>query len=381
MDDLLSQIRTLYSQASDDDRQKIQEDLRDFQFSLDTNNWDVVIRIAASSFQMPLVKTGADLSIFTTLSQSSSPVSLSTLASNFGAAPKMLSHLLRAMASFGLMAQPSATTFAANRTTHALANDHVLGAIAHAYDIHLPSAYALPAWLAEKKYQNIKSNTDLPFQKALKTNLSTFEWMKQHPEHMASMGHAMAIQREGSWVDSYSVTTAIGNFKPASDSAVLVDIGGGFGQQALAFKNKLPEVEGRIVVQDIPVTLDRAPKVEGVEFQAYDFFTEQPIKGAKFYYLRHILHDWTDEDSIRILKAVVPAMGPESRIVIDEVVLPDQNLPWQAAYMDLTMMASLGGIERTRNEFEAIVDASGLQILEVHKYDSKMQSVIIAAPK
>jgi demethylsterigmatocystin 6-O-methyltransferase len=45
------------------------------------------------------------------------------------------------------------------------------------------------------------------------------------------------------------------------------------------------------------------------------------------------------------------------------------------------MMASLGGFERTRKEFETLLDTAGLRVLEVHRYDAKMQSVIIAALK
>lgn len=117
---------------------------------------------------------------------------------------------------------------------------------------------------------------------------------------------------------------------------MLVYIGGGFGQQTLAFKNNVTSAQGRIIVQDVQATLKSAPEVEGLEFQEQDFFKEQPIKGAKFYYLRHILHDWTEEDSIQILKAIVPALGPDSRIVIDEFVLPDAQLPRQAAYSTCT---------------------------------------------
>lgn len=49
--------------------------------------------------------------------------------------------------------------------------------------------------------------------------------------------------------------------------------------------------------------------------------------------------------------------------------------------VDLTMMASLGGVERTEKEFGALLDAAGLEMLEVRSYDAKMQSVIMAAPK
>ncbi|KAF1978637.1 S-adenosyl-L-methionine-dependent methyltransferase, partial [Bimuria novae-zelandiae CBS 107.79] len=100
---------------------------------------------------------------------------------------------------------------------------------------------------------------------------------------------------------------------------------------------------------DIPATLESAVEVEGLEFHAHGVFEEQPIKGVKFYYLRHILHDWMDEDSIRTLKAIVPAMGTKSRVVIDEIVLHDEKMhrTTNLCVVDFTMMASLGGVERT----------------------------------
>lgn len=68
--------------------------------------------------------------------------------------------------------------------------------------------------------------------------------------------------------------------------------------------------------------------------------------------------------------------------MIDEVVLPDVNVPWQSAYLDITMMASFGAVERTKTEWESLIDQAGLKIVEIHQYDAhKMQAVIIAVPK
>jgi demethylsterigmatocystin 6-O-methyltransferase len=55
-----------------------------------------------------------------------------------------------------------------------------------------------------------------------------------------------------------------------------------------------------------------------------------------------VLHDWSDEKCVAILKNIVPAMEPESQVLIDEVVLPDTGVNWQVAQMDLIMMASFG---------------------------------------
>ncbi|KAF2111730.1 methyltransferase B [Lophiotrema nucula] len=380
MNAITSQVRALYTEADEEGRRKLQTDLRDLQTSLDTD-WSIVIRLSSGMLTMSLVKIGSDLHIFETLSGSQQSFKLGDLAATTGASRGLLGHLLRASAAFGLISETDKDEFSANRLTKALANVNVAGAIEHAFDVHASVALALPSYFKERKYQDVTSNLDLAFHKALNTDLPPFEWMKQHPEQMKSLGHAMAMQREGHWIDSYPVEEEVGTFSPTADSALLVDIGGGFGQQAAAFKNRFPSLPGRILVQDIAETLDHAPQITGIDFQVQDFFQPQAIIGAKFYYLRHILHDWTDDDSVRILKSIVPAMGPKSRIVIDEIVLPDKDVPWQAAYMDLTMMGSLGGVERTKSEYEAILDRAGLKLVGIHKYDPKLQSVILAVPK
>lgn len=199
---------------------------------------------------------------------------------------------------------------------------------------------------------------------------------------MTSLGHLMALQRRDDWTESFPIEKEIGIFSADPHQAILVDVGGGFGQQALAFKTKFPTLPGRIIVQDIPSTLDGAQPIPGIELTIHDFFQPQPIPHAKFYYFRHVLHNWPEADCVRILHATIPAMGPHSRIIVDEVVLPDAGVPWQAAYMDITMMSLFGAVERTRSEWESLIDKGGLRILEIHRYDSKMQSaVIMAVPK
>lgn len=61
--------------------------------------------------------------------------------------------------------------------------------------------------------------------------------------------------------------------------AAFVDVGGGSGQQCVAFKEKLPLIKARIVLQDRPDVLAKALESEGIEKMEYDYLTEQPVKG------------------------------------------------------------------------------------------------------
>ncbi|KAF2016221.1 S-adenosyl-L-methionine-dependent methyltransferase [Aaosphaeria arxii CBS 175.79] len=393
MDSITAQIRELYTAADEDQQRAIHVQLRDLQNDLSTE-WDIVCRVGSGFLQMALIRIGHNLHIFETLAsrgKEEEPLTLEHFAKETGADRGLLGHLLRATAAFGFIHEAGKDAFKSNRMTTILANENVSGAMDHGFDLHGRVALELPTYLTTHAYQPMTSNTDLPFHLAFDTPLAPFDWLRANPEQMKSLAHAMAISRPSQWFDVYPVASAIGGGAAVTPTTVaMVDVGGGFGHQAVGVRRKFPELAAaRFVVQDLKETLDgmasderrRLEDVEGVEFQMHDFFTEQPVQGAKIYYLRHVLHDWSDEECVRILKAIVPAMAEESRVVIDEVVLPDEGVPWQCAYMDVTMMACLGGGERTRSEFEGLLERAGLKITEVVRYDSKMLSVVIASLK
>jgi demethylsterigmatocystin 6-O-methyltransferase len=334
--------------------------------------------------QWALIQIGNDLNIFTTLASSLSTVTHQYLAEQTSASPALLKHLLRSMASFGLIDEIAKDTFQANRTTKVFTGPHVSGAATHISEIHVPVAHALPKYLKEHGYQDMTDLKDLPFHKALGTDLAPFDFLKKDPAQMKALGHVMVLDAVQSWVSAYPVENELGEFKAASDSAVLVDVGGGFGQHAIAFKKEYPQLPGRVVVQDLPSTLMHLPasKAEGIEFEEHDFFTPQPIRGAKFYYLRHILHDWPDADCVRILQNIIPSMGSDSLILIDEVVLPDTKVPWQVSAMVLSMMACLGGTERSKEDWEKLLGEAGLKVAHMHQYDDvKFHGIVAAVPK
>lgn len=59
---------------------------------------------------------------------------------------------------------------------------------------------------------------------------------------------------------------------------VFVDIGGGHGQECQRLRENVPDLTGRVVLQDLPPVLGEAPDMKGVEKMAYDYCTEQPVQ-------------------------------------------------------------------------------------------------------
>lgn len=111
--------------------------------------------------------------------------------------------------------------------------------------------------------------------------------------------------------------------------ATIVDIGGSVGHCSVEMAKANPQA--RIVVQDLPGIIEKAkdPKTCVVPseflprytFMAHDFYSEQPVQ-ADVYFLRMIMHDYSDKYCIKILQPLVRAMKPDGRIIIMDQVLP-----------------------------------------------------------
>ena len=102
--------------------------------------------------------------------------------------------------------------------------------------------------------------------------------------------------------------------------------------------------------------------------------------GALVYHFRRIFHDWSDDVSLAILRNTVEAMGPCSRILIIDVVVPEKDVPRHVALQDINMMC-FGGMERTRLQWKSLTRAAGLEIKRFWSDDKNLQHAIEAKLK
>ncbi len=110
---------------------------------------------------------------------------------------------------------------------------------------------------------------------------------------------------------------------------------------------------------------------DGIEAMKHDFFEQQPIKGAKAYYLANVLHSWPDKQALQILGNIKEAMKSESILLISENTLPEENVPLDSAYVDLVMMASFSSLERTEEQFRALLEHAGLELVKAWGSDNE----------
>lgn len=100
-----------------------------------------------------------------------------------------------------------------------------------------------------------------------------------------------------------------------------------------------------------------------VKVVVHDFFT-QPTEysGARVYILSHILYDWPDSDCIVIWLHLKSVMDKDSKVIISEMVLQETGAPWWLTPMDWTMMGMLVSKEHTESQWDALIEAAGLQM-------------------
>jgi hypothetical protein len=97
------------------------------------------------------------------------------------------------------------------------------------------------------------------------------------------------------------------------------------------------------------------------------------------YLLKFILHDWPDADARRILETIRRAIPSHGRVSIIETILPDDLSPHPGWGLDITMMALLGGRERTRAEHEKLLSEAGFAVTRLSALTSSY-SVLEARP-
>lgn len=106
-----------------------------------------------------------------------------------------------------------------------------------------------------------------------------------------------------------------------------VDIGGSRGSISIALAQRYPELQ--CYVQDTPETLQGVLAPNGLEdrvqFSAHDFLAPQTIKDADVYFMRSILHDWSDKYALKIISNLIPALRDGAKVIVNEVCLPEPN--------------------------------------------------------
>ncbi|GKZ76594.1 hypothetical protein AnigIFM56816_006861 [Aspergillus niger] len=381
MDTIIAQIRTLALTADEPGRASIYSDLRSLLPDL-LSPMDMIMDLFNSHLRVAIVMLGMNTGLFRKLALHDSVWTPSELAKDLRVDVRLLERILRYLAANGMIEETTVGHFQAKRTTKMLADKRSEAFVLYAFETCGPASQAVPGFFADNNYDDITDNKNTPFQKAFRTDVTCFEWLAKHPKLFDALQQVMTGLKSTDWFLNFGLFQQEAHRAASSqvhlgEDIFFVDVGGGHGHQCIQLRDKYPHLQGRLVLQDLPEAVNHLPPLDGVRVMAHDIFQPQTIKGARFYYLRRILHDYPDSQCIQVLQHLATAMESGSRILVDEIVLPDVEAPWQATLADVSLMISLGGKERTKKQWMELANRVGLCIEEIHTHDMESSTSII----
>ncbi|MEO5859799.1 MAG: methyltransferase [Pyrinomonadaceae bacterium] len=188
--------------------------------------------------------------------------------------------------------------------------------------------------------------------------VEVFDWFTDNPEAAKIFNGCMSELSAGA-------APAIVAAYDFSGIDTLVDVAGGHGFLLSQILNANPSMRG--ILFDMQHVIDgagemlRAHGVEDrVEKVSGDFFVEVPPADA--YIMKHIIHDWDDERAIRIMQTIHRAMSVDGKLLLSEMVIPEGNEAHPGKMLDLEMLTSPGGVERTAAEYAELFERSGFRL-------------------
>ena len=199
------------------------------------------------------------------------------------------------------------------------------------------------------------------------TESSIFEVLGKHPDRANRFGNAMRFYTANDGYDLRHLLNAYDWSTLDRKGVRVVDIGGGKGSVSQYLARHTSQVQ--FLVQDLPYVVPAAKEelpieLKGrVDFEVHDFLELQaPEPAPNAFLLRWILHNWPDSYCIRVLKGLVPAMRPGSKVLIYDYVLADEpvrDLEGRfGLQMDMIMITGFNGRERRRAEYEKLLAQS-----------------------
>ena len=204
-----------------------------------------------------------------------------------------------------------------------------------------------------------------------------FEYLAQHPEEAKLYDSA---------VDAFTQqqAQALAATELLHDARTVVDVGGGRGSFLLELLVSVDHLRGILfdlphVVESARARFDLAGLTGRAEMWAGDFFERVP-PGADCYVIKHVLHNWPDEQAIRLLRTCADAMSPTGQLFIVEGLLLPGNRRDGTRLMDLEMLVLTdGGRERSKPQFRRLLADSGLRLRHTRRL-SQAAWLMVATP-
>ncbi len=202
-----------------------------------------------------------------------------------------------------------------------------------------------------------------------------FDYLKQNPEEGQIFNDAMT---QFSMIDSPAVADAY-NFDGIHS---IVDIAGGHGLLLATILKKNPQMRGTLY--ELPHVLEGAQNgplksvMDRCTLASGDMFSSVPA-GADAYIMKHIIHDWTDDRCVQILKACRKSVNSGGKLLVVDCVIQPGNDFSPSKFLDLQMLIFPSGCERTEKQFRDLFAAAGWKLSRIIR-TAATESVVEGIP-
>jgi C-methyltransferase len=277
------------------------------------------------------------------------------LARAVDANPDALRRVLRALASADIFEESAEGTFALNRLANCLATDAPSSVRASAR--YMGSQWNWAAWGA--------------LMPTVRNGRTIHENVHQQRffEHYEANGYTPMFDAAMTGLSSLFAPAIVDGYDFGTLNS-LVDIAGGEGALLAEILKANPSLRGALYER--PEVIERAqsaPFLAAPELQSRATFVSGDIFEAipgnfDGYFMKWILHDWSDAQAARILDNVRRAARSGARLIVAEMVLETSNTT--ANLLDVAMLALTGGRERTASEYRKLFSTAGFELVRVH---------------
>ncbi|KAL2256311.1 hypothetical protein VTK26DRAFT_1859 [Humicola hyalothermophila] len=278
-------------------------------------------------------------------------ISLPELATKGGLDLDRTGRVVRALLTHRIFDEKQQGWISHNATSHALHEDGDLhsfvdSALDELFKTASGAADALQAW------PHGADSEHMPFR--MRHGLPVFEFYQQNPERAHRFARGMRGATKA-WQYIREITEMTAWFPWGRLQGTVVDVGGGSGYSSIALAKRWDQLYPHLsfVVQDSAGMLAEGAKL----------LTDDPVKQAAAFLMCNDIHNWRDDDAVKIFKAMVPGLegsDPDTPFLVTGVILPEsgtlpRDLERGMRRLDMTMLLSFGSKERTKAEWEALL--------------------------
>jgi hypothetical protein len=312
---------------------------------------EILFGIMEGRHRAQILYSGVKLGVFDAVSVT--PRSSSAVAADLGVNDEFLYRLLRALASMAVLEEHPDRRFSLTGEGELLRADHPESLRPGVLLEEGPEHYAIWRHLPDIVREGTRSGFLREFGK------TAFEYAEENPRYAAVFHDAMS---------SFSLMLtplALEALKDYDFSSIshICDVGGGHGHMLGAFLQRYEHLTGSVL--ELPSVLQdeealwakRMGVADRCRYIAGDMFEQAPAADA--YMMKLVLHDWSDEECVRILRRLHEAAATDAHVFIFEHLVSGPGQPHPAKIIDIHMMCICSGRERTPEEFGALLEQAG----------------------